>query len=128
MPEVVERISHEDWLAEAVRRFGPNPLNWRFVCPFCGRETSCQEFVDVGVAINDAHRAATECIGRVVGARGGMKEGRETNPDGTPAQPCDWAAFGLFGNLGKGPIVVRVIDGAEQETQAFAFAEVPDGR
>lgn len=124
MPEVTERIAHEDWLAEAVRRFGPDPMKWQFVCPLCGLVSTPQDFVDAGVSRIDSHRASIECIGRVVGAKGGMKEGRETNPDGTPAQPCDWAAFGLFGNLGKGPVVVH--DG--KETQAFAFAEATDGR
>lgn len=120
--QVTERMSHHDWLAEARRRFGDDPMKWQFVCPLCGKVSTPEDFVDAGVPKADAHRASIECIGRVVGAKGGMKEGRERNPDGSVAQPCDWAAFGLFGNLGKGPVVLRD-DGVE--TQAFAFAEAP---
>lgn len=118
-----ERIPHDEWLVMALDRFGKDPMEWRFVCPFCGNVASPRDFEQAGVAATDAHRASVECIGRVVGARGGMRAGAETLPDGKPAQPCDWVAWGLFGNLGKGPIVVRVVDGEEHETQAFAFAE-----
>jgi hypothetical protein len=125
--EVSARVRHEDWLADAVRRFGKDPLDWRFECPFCGNVTSGRDWVNAGCPIVDAHRVSIECIGRLRGveARGGMKEGREVNPDGTPAQPCDWAAFGLFGNLGKGPVIIRRDEetGEERETQAFPFAE-----
>jgi hypothetical protein len=123
VPEVTERVTHEAWLAEATERFGPDPKKWRFECPYCGHVSSPQDFIESGVAPKDASRAAQECIGRVIGARGGMREDAERQPDGTPAQPCDWAAWGLFGNLGKGPVVVRVVDGEEKLTQAFPFAD-----
>lgn len=123
MAEVTTRMTHDEWLAEAVRRFGPDPMGWRFECPFCGLVSTPGDFLEAGVKKEDAHRASIECIGRVVGAKGRMSEKGETTPDGKPAQPCDWAAFGLFGNLGKGPVVVRTEGDVERETQAFPFAE-----
>lgn len=126
MAEVTERVTHEDWLSEACRRFGNDPLKWKFECPFCGNVTCGQDWLDHGAPATEVHRASIECIGRLRGveAKGGMREGAPTKPDGKPEQPCDWAAWGLFGNLGKGPVVIRRDDdGTERETQAFPFAD-----
>lgn len=127
MAEVTVRMTHEEWLNEAITRFGKDPQDWRFECPFCGNVSSPRDWMDNGESSENAHRASVECIGRLIGARGGLREGSKRKPDGSPEQPCDWAAWGLFGNLGKGPIVVRVVEGAdgreERETQAFPFAD-----
>jgi hypothetical protein len=32
----LKKIPLDDWRAEAARQFGPNPLEWKFVCPSCG--------------------------------------------------------------------------------------------
>lgn len=40
--------SVEDWQAEAVRRFGPDQMKWKFVCPSCGHVASIQDWKDAG--------------------------------------------------------------------------------
>jgi hypothetical protein len=130
----------EAWRAEAVRRFGDDPLQWRFVCPSCGHVASCADFKELGV---DPGRAPHECIGRALREIGRADE-TYTGPESVivghddegeaiyesrgPARkdsgkPCDWAAFGLFGTLGRGSVVAR----PEGETWVFDFAEVEDG-
>lgn len=79
-----KRYTHAEWRAEAERRFGSDPLKWRFVCPACG---VTQEVSDFTAGENDAvaaQRAAQYCIGNY------------TDHD------CDWKSFGLF----RGPVFV----------------------
>lgn len=86
-----------DWRAEATRLFGPDPYEWAFTCPFCKARTPVGVWVEHGVG--DPGRAAHECIGRLVGAKGGLNV---FQPSPGPQQPCDWAAWGLFGTLNGG--------------------------
>lgn len=103
-------ITIEDFRAEVERRGG---RACGFVCPLCGNVATGHEFAAAGA---EARRVAQECIGRVTGANGGLYSKVTPMP-----QPCDWAAFGLFGTLGKGQTVVYP-DG--KQVGAFAFAEV----
>lgn len=128
-----------EWRAEAVRRFGNHPSKWRFVCPACGREATCDDFKALGA---EPERATFECIGRVLnelGRRGEVYQdppppevigvddnGEEVYAESEPypsrresGLPCNWAAFGLLGTLNAGTVVRR--DG--KDTWAFDFAE-----
>lgn len=114
----IPRMTHPEWLAEAKRRFGDDPANWRFVCPACAHEATCGDFKALGT---DPNRAAVECIGRVhneVGSPGV----RGKNADGV--QPCNWAAFGLLGTLNGGILIeCEATDEHDARTvNAFAFA------
>ncbi|MDR1629883.1 MAG: hypothetical protein LBS36_06695 [Oscillospiraceae bacterium] len=107
----------EEWLAELKCRFGDDITKWAFVCPACGRITTLQEIKDVGGEPNDGY---TKCIGRLNGkgvSGASLKKGRH------PKDGCDWAAFGLFGTLGKGDVVVgdngKMID-------VFRMADAPN--
>jgi hypothetical protein len=102
--EVVQDLA--GWRAEARRLFGPDPAAWRFTCPSCGHEAACGDFASLGA---DPARAAQECIGRVH-----LEQGRAAL-----GPPCDWAAFGLLGTLGRG---VQIEDGHGEPTDVFAFA------
>lgn len=104
--------AHADWLAEARRRFGDNALDWRFVCPFCGNVASGRDWKDAG---GDPQRSYVECIGRLIGAKGGLNRDRE--------QPCDWAAFGLLGTLHGGARVKH----QSGEMLVFDFAPQEEG-
>lgn len=99
----------DEWKKEAESRFGDKTAHWKFVCPRCGNTQSPQDFVDAGV---DKEEAASDsyqgCIGRKVKDKG-----------------CDWAAYGLFGTMGKGRIVIAPDDG--REVEVFDFAEVETG-
>jgi len=106
--------SIEEWRAEGERRFGPDVMKWRFVCPMCGHVAAVQDFADAGVK-DPANAAYEECIGRYTGA-GAPKEGQDK---------CNWAAFGLFGiPNGKGAIIITgEYDGKDTGAHIFDFAE-----
>lgn len=110
------RMTHREWLAEAVKRFGRDVRDWRFRCPLCGNEASARDFEDVKPRTGE--RAPVECIGRVWAEVGRGPVG--TWDDRPKIQPCNWAAFGLFGTLNSGVLVERE-DG--HFTNAFDFAE-----
>lgn len=79
---------------------------YRFTCPMCGHVAHPRDFVALGVPADRAgDRAARECIGR---AQTPMAKYRKDR------QPCDWAAFGLFGTCGKG-LLVEFPDGKAVE-------------
>lgn len=105
----------DEWRAEAVRRFGENRDDWKFVCAGCGHVQSVGDFRKLQpVVTKDISQAAyQECIGRYIGGKiwMDMKAG-ETGP-------CNYAAYGLF----HGPIDVTMPDGSV--AHVFDFAEVP---
>lgn len=108
----------EEWTAEGESLFGNNPVNWKFVCPACGRINTGGEFKEHGAGPNDMYQT---CIGR---HNGNMRPADEkARNDG---QGCDWTASGLFGVLGKGRIVVTA-DGEEVEVFNFASNETIEG-
>lgn len=113
-----ERLSLDEWEAKGHALFGDSRRNFSFRCPNCGHAATPQDFVDAGA---DPNRAPMECIGRVIGAKGGYSTlNGKPNPR---AQPCDWAAFGLLGTLNSGVLVVAP-DGREK--WIFSFAEPVD--
>lgn len=99
-------MTHAEWRAEAVRRFGDDPASWRFVCPSCGYGASLQEWKDAGA--EDA--AAFSCVGRWTG--GG---------DMGTSKPCNYAGGGF---LRLNPVRVVMPDGGIVE--AFDFAEAKE--
>ena len=101
----------KEWQEEAVRRFGKDPEDWKFICPACGRVNTGEEFKEAGAEPDDMY---CNCIGRF---NGHMVPASKSKGHG-----CDWAAYGLFGTMGKGVIVVKP-DGKEFEVFDFAPAE-----
>ena len=97
----------EEWRAEAEQRFGPNPEDWRFVCPVCSNEASGLEFKKAG-ARPDAMRC--ECIGRHTKGRSGLGD--------TGGGPCDYAGYGF---IRLSP--VRVVGPDGKTVHSFAFGE-----
>lgn len=107
----IKKYTLEEWREKGKELFGEKVREWKFKCPACGKVTSVKEFVEAGLSEEKACNAAyQECIGRYTGA-GGPKEGQ---------QPCNWAAYGLFGTLWKG---VMITAGDGKEIEAFDFAE-----
>lgn len=100
------RYTHEEWQAEARRRFGDDPLQWRFVCPSCGHVASVQDWKDAGA--QEGH-VAFSCVGRWL-----------PNPKqmGERPGPCNYAGGGLF-RLNP----VEVVMPGGKVRQAFAFAD-----
>lgn len=103
----MERMTIQEWREEGIRRFGNNIKNWKFRCPACGHVASVSDFAELGKNFDSAYR---ECIGRVKG-KGSSRLGDNSG--------CNWTAYGLFGSLGEGIIVV---DGRE-EIEVFPFAD-----
>lgn len=87
-------------------RLQSESAGYRFVCPMCGNVATPQEFKAAGA---DPERAARECIGRTMDPMPKPKKGKK---------PCDWAAFGLFGNLGRG-LLVKMPNGKTVQTFAL---------
>lgn len=57
----MQTMTHAEWLAEATRRFGDDPMAWKFVCPSCGHIASVQDWKDAGAPEG---AVAFSCIGR----------------------------------------------------------------
>jgi len=104
----------EEWRAEGYRRFGDDVEGWKHVCPKCGRVNTVREFKEAGATPDDSY---STCIGRYNGK--GL-DGFKCNEEMMPENGCNWAAFGLFGTLGRGDIV---INDEGKEIQVFKFAE-----
>jgi len=98
--------SAADWRAEGRRRFGPEQLKWRFVCPACGYVASTKEYKDAGAPDT---AVAFSCVGRWSGAR--------RLAFGKGSGPCDYAGGGL---LRLNPVHVQE---AGSVHQVFNFAE-----
>jgi hypothetical protein len=102
-----EPISATDWRQEGERRFGPDPMNWRFVCPCCGYIATPKDWQTAGAKEGEV---AFSCVGRRIGGKDAF--------DRTGPGPCNYAGGGLF-RLNP----VRVIDEQGGIHQVFAFAE-----
>lgn len=109
MPLPLIRCTLEGWRAEAVRRFGPDPRKWKFVCPGCGQVQCGEDFIAAGID-RAFERVWFSCIGRWTGGRSWLKE-----KDG---QPCDYTNGGLFCIA---PVEVTKPDGTV--VPVFGFAE-----
>lgn len=111
------RMTQQELNDELVRRFGPDPAAWAFVCPSCGDVATVTDFREALAAAGRADEPASDhigqvCIGRIAGAlkidqpKGGYK-----------GRGCDWCAFGLF----RGPMFVVLPDG--REVASFRIAD-----
>lgn len=101
-------MTHAEWIAEAEKRFGKDPLKWKFVCPSCGHVASVEDWKAAGAP---STAAAFSCVGRWLKV---AKDAFTNKGKG----PCNYAGGGLFR---INPVVVMFPDGTEH--QAFAFAE-----
>lgn len=87
------RQTLEEWKQEGIDKFGSID-EIVFECPSCKRQTKVKEFREVTDDINVVYQ---ECLGRY-----------RDDVD------CDWTAYGLFGTMSKGRIVITP-DGKEVE-------------
>jgi hypothetical protein len=94
-----------EWQAEARRRFGDDPMNWRFVCPSCGHVASVGDWKAVGASEGEV---AFSCVGRHIASSKRMCE---------KPGPCNYAGGGL---IGLNPVVITTAPG--KTTRVFAFA------
>ncbi len=98
------KYTHDEWLAEAKRRFGKKPADWVFVCPRCKTEQTVKDLMDAGVAKNKVEVfLAFSCIGRFTTDKG-----------------CNWTLGGLF-RIHEAEIT---FDGDANPRPVFLFAGV----
>lgn len=112
-------LTHAEWRAAAEALFGEDPKLWRFVCPSCGHEASVANFN--AIKAGTGHRAATDCIGRLLREVGRADETYVGADRASSGKPCDWAAWGLLGTL-NGGMAVRGDSG--KIIHSFDFAGV----
>ena len=86
-----------EWKAEAIRRYGEDPLKWRFRCSKCKRQWSLEEYFEIKKAGNVSNGWQECCY-------------------------CDWVSYGLLGTLGDG-LIVTFPEGAPAQVFNFADAE-----
>lgn len=123
-----DTISQADLLALLTNRFGPDPMNWAFVCPSCGDIANGGDFRQALADNPTTRRDGTpstasdflgqQCIGRLLGAL------REKRQDDWKGRGCDWVAFGLF----RGPQMVRLPAQPGQESEDGSGRLVPSFR
>lgn len=101
----------QEWMDEGKKLYGEDLTNWKFKCPNCGKVSSIQDFKDAGS--KDPNDSYANCIGRI---NGKGEDGMKSKDKGFG---CNWAAYGLFGTLGKGRIVVN----NDKESEVFDFAK-----
>lgn len=100
------RMTHEEWKAEAVRRFGANIMDWAFVCPACNYVAKVQDWQDAGASEGEV---AFSCVGR---RRAGASEAFSAEGPG----PCNYAGGGLIG------LNPQEVEASGRVTRVFAFA------
>lgn len=103
------KTTQTEWLKEAKEKFGEDHKKWKFICPACGHVTSVEDFMNAGGDMDGAYQ---ECIGRYTG---------KGSPQKNDSSGCNWAAYGFFGTLGKGRIIIA--DDSGKEVEIFQFAE-----
>ena len=120
---MAQTITHTEFIATLVERFGDSPADWAFVCPQCKDIATGADFKAAlaehprerrGEAVTASDLLGQECIGRTLGAlvSAGQWSGRG----------CDWCAYGLIG----GPLGVEMPDG--RIVSSFNIAEVAASR
>lgn len=99
-------VTYQEWFAEGVRRFGPDVMDWRYVCPSCGHIASMRDWKNAGAKPAEV---AYSCVGRHLEGSG-EAFGK--------LQPCNYAGGGL---IRLNPVhVITEPDGHVRETFEFA--------
>lgn len=105
----MKKYTLKEWREKGTELFGTDITKWQFKCPACGNIASVQDFINLGQSDVDAcNHSYNECIGRYTGA-GYPKDG---------STPCNWAAYGLLGTMGKG-ITITLED--DKNIEVFDF-------
>lgn len=100
------KMTEQEWRDEGVRRFGTDPMQWKFVCPSCGHVATPQDWKDAGAGPGEV---AFSCVGRH------MENAKQMSQK---PGPCNYAGGGL---IGLNPVLIKWDNG--KETRVFAFAE-----
>lgn len=96
----------KEWETKGAKLFGPDKLDWRFVCPSCGHVATVQDWKEAGAPEG---AVAFSCVGRALGT---------SKQIGAKSGPCNYAGGGLFK---LNPIKITHDDG--EVSHLFAFDE-----
>jgi len=77
-----------EYLAEGLRLFGSDRLQWKFVCPVCHHVASADDYRKAGAPEG---AVGYSCIGRYL-----SKDQTRSAFNGKGAGPCDYTTGGLF--------------------------------
>lgn len=108
-------ITHKEWQAEAVARFGNDSKHWSFECPVCKHVATVMDWIDAGAPEG---AIAFSCVGRYV-VSGRVRGAFDEDGPG----PCNYAGGGLF-KLNP----VTVTGGPGGDHHVFEFARLPAQR
>lgn len=104
----MRELTLEEYMAEGERLFGPEQLDWRFVCPSCGHVASPRDWKAAGAPEG---AVAFSCVGRWTCSKQEL-----FSKDGGP---CNYTGGGLFA---LNPVTVRAGD---RTYNVFEFASRP---
>jgi hypothetical protein len=79
-------MTKAEWIEEGKKRFGPDIMKWKFVCPSCGFIASVEDWKKAGASSGEV---AFSCIGRRITPE------RDAFDKSKPG-PCNYAGGGLF--------------------------------
>ncbi len=99
-------LTLQEWQSEGTKLFGPDMMDWMFVCPSCSHICKASQWKDVGAPEG---AVAFSCVGRW------MATSNEAFAKGPG--PCNYAGGGL---IGINP--VRVIVDDKKHFDVFEFA------
>ena len=78
-------MSIEHWKALGEKLFGPDQMEWKFICPACNHVASVRDYKE---AEAPQSAVAVACIGRFMP--------RPRNAFGSGPGPCDYSGKGLI--------------------------------
>ncbi|MDB5310704.1 MAG: hypothetical protein JWO38_4906 [Gemmataceae bacterium] len=111
-----------EWREEGARRFGPDEMAWKWVCPACGHVASTADWKAAGAPVE---AVAYSCVGRWAGAR---REAIDLRPFSSPKLPhggpgpCNYSGGGL---IPLNPVAVLNDHGDTIRVFEFATADQP---
>lgn len=79
-------MTKDEWVTEGALRFGPDRMQWKFVCPSCRYAAKASEWYAAGAPEG---AIAFSCIGRWTGAPDKLTFRKAGGP-------CQYAGGGLF--------------------------------
>lgn len=82
-------LTHQEWLGEATRKFGPDAQKWAFKCPSCGHVATVAQYKAAGAKES---QVGFNCIGRHKPTKNTVTIFQADKGDG-----CNYTQGGLFG-------------------------------
>lgn len=109
MAELKQReISYAQWVEEGEKKFGPDKMKWKFVCPMCGHVATGEDWKAAGAPAGSIGFA---CIGR-------WQENPRDAFRAVGKGPCNYTGGGLFR---LNPVTIVVSE--DEKHTYFEFGE-----